>query len=40
MGNLEDYDENDPQILQLAEQMGIEPKEVLKQILQMQQQQD
>ena len=30
-----DYDNLDPQILEIAEQMGIHPREVLKQIMQM-----
>jgi hypothetical protein len=32
-----DYDDLDPQILELAEQMGVHPKEVIKQMLKMQQ---
>lgn len=31
-----DYDDLDPQILELAEQMGVHPKEVLRQMIQMQ----
>ena len=30
-----DYDQLDPQILLIAEQMGVHPKEVLKQLMQM-----
>ena len=30
-----DYDQLDPQILEIAEQMGVHPKEVLKQLMQM-----
>ncbi len=32
-----DYDDLDPQILEIAEQMGVHPKEVIKQMLKMQQ---
>jgi Mn-dependent DtxR family transcriptional regulator len=32
-----DYDDLDPQILEMAQQMGVHPKEVIKQILKMQQ---
>lgn len=28
-----DYDQLDPQILEIAEQMGVHPREVLKQIM-------
>lgn len=30
IGDIEDYDDLDPQILELAEQMGVHPKEVIK----------
>ena len=30
-----DYDQLDPQILEIAQQMGVHPREVLKQIMQM-----
>lgn len=30
-----DYDQLDPQILEIAEQMGVPPKEVLKQLIQI-----
>lgn len=35
-----DYEHLDPQILEMAEQMGIHPKEVLKMIIQMQKEGD
>ena len=31
-----DYDDLDPQILELAEQMGVHPKEIIKQLQQLQ----
>jgi hypothetical protein len=30
-----DYEQLDPQILEIAEQMGVHPREVLKQLMQM-----